>query len=149
MKAHFVVYVNPSGARINRRMALSRGRLIHSSAYRKAKDDIAAAITVPEGWDPTYRCRVLVRAYWTKRALAVDPHPYDESLPNADSDAPIKCILDAAKKAGVYTDDALVCTSVGEGAWDKDRPRIEIWVWQVDPADPRASLVELVETIAS
>lgn len=92
-------------AAINGRfVAVGRGRMVTSKAYRGFKDNFAAQVR--DESRPPLHGPVFVTLQLPYMRTCQQEH--NIGIPFGDVDSPIKCILDALKLGGAYVDDSQV-----------------------------------------
>lgn len=112
MSLEITLRIAPGELRINRAWRKTKAGMRRSEQYREAMRAVAADI---RDASPNWRYRdfpveVQIIAYWPTHA--------------GDVDAPVKGILDALKKGGIYGDDKQVVRLVVEKHLNSDDPRI-------------------------
>lgn len=131
----FTTSASISAAAINGRfVAVGRGRVVVSKAYREFKANLAAlvALQLAASGTPPLRgpCIVAIQLPWPRTCR----EEHNTGIPLGDVDSPVKCILDALRldpktgMGGAYVDDSQVVSLV-VSKW----PRPEQLIVEVTP----------------
>lgn len=123
---HLVIPGRPPAKNDHKRVTVRGGRpslydTKRAKAFYRAVEDALpfkpACIT-----SGTWRCSI--RACHDRRALVSE----FDNLGGLDVDAPVALVLDALQRAEVIDDDARITELVVDKQYDKDNPRVEIWL---------------------
>lgn len=117
----FTIKGKPGDGAINRSRGMSRRGDLFKSAKAKSfatRARLAARAAHARAGHPRVReCSVTIRSYWCAE------------LALGDVDAPVRAVLDSLEAAGVLEDDSLVIELTASKSYDKDNPRIQVWIW--------------------
>lgn len=114
VNSKFVLYTKPVVQ--NKRLMMSRGRMIATSLWRDTKDNLFYEIK------EQYKGKLL-----DKKGVAVYINFYFGDKRKRDVDAYVKVLFDAMSNI-VYTDDSLITFFTARKNYDKENPRTEVEV---------------------
>lgn len=123
-EVHIIIYGQPArkgnSRQIVRHPRTGRWRLIKS----------AEAL----GYEEVFERQV---PQWARQRLGSQKHPLELRARifmrhKWTSDLSLELIQDCLQKADVITDDRYIVRAVSEKKWDKDEPRAEIWIRELD-----------------
>ena len=114
--------IDPGLIKNNDRYTIAHGRLILSGAYRSGCEHCALMVRqacIVQQWRTTERpVRVVMTTWWPTR--------------RGDVDATSKAVLDSLQNGGAIANDAQVVELVARKGVDKDRPRIEVEIFELE-----------------